>query len=53
MLGHSQIKMSARYSHLNQDTLLAAVDAAATATGIDWGPAQTPKTADNLALAVV
>jgi len=35
VLGHSQIKTSARYSHLSQETLLAAVDAAANATGID------------------
>ncbi len=40
LLGHSKIDMSARYSHLSQGTLLAAVDAAANATGIDWDAAQ-------------
>ena len=50
-LGHRQIKSTARYSHLSQHTLLAAVDASANATGIDWGPAQAVKTGDNLALA--
>lgn len=49
-LGHRQIKSTARYSHLSQHTLLAAVDASANATGIDWGPAQAVKTGDNLAL---
>ncbi|WP_319586761.1 site-specific integrase [uncultured Desulfobulbus sp.] len=34
VLGHSQLKTSMRYSHLSQETLLAAVDAAATATGM-------------------
>lgn len=36
ILGHSQLKTSQRYAHLSNDTLLAAVDAAA-ATGMDWG----------------
>jgi len=36
ILGHSQLKTSQRYSHLSNDTLLAAVDAAATATGMNW-----------------
>ncbi len=40
VLGHSQIKTTTRYSHLSQETLLAAVDAAANATGIDWSQAQ-------------
>lgn len=40
VLGHAQIKTSARYSHLSQETLLAAVDAAANATGIDWSQSQ-------------
>jgi len=34
VLGHSQLKTSQRYAHLSQETLLAAVDAAAVATGI-------------------
>jgi hypothetical protein len=42
-----------RDRHLSQETLLAAVDASANATGIDWGPAQVAKTGENLALAVV
>ncbi|MGV0986811.1 MAG: tyrosine-type recombinase/integrase [Limnohabitans sp.] len=36
-LGHSQIKTTSRYSHLSQETLLAAADVAAVATGVDWG----------------
>jgi integrase len=36
ILGHSQIQTSQRYAHLSQDTLLAAVDAAADATGTKW-----------------
>ena len=38
VLGHAQIKTSARYSHLNPETLLAAVDSAAAATGVNWSP---------------
>ncbi len=51
VLGHTQIRTSQRYSHLSNETLLAAVDASANATGTDWGQAQTAKTGDNLALA--
>jgi integrase len=36
VLGHSQLKTTQRYSHLSQETLLAAVDAAADATGTNW-----------------
>jgi len=36
VLGHAQIKTTARYSHLSQETLLAAVDASANATGTNW-----------------
>ena len=36
ILGHSQIKTTQRYSHLAQETLLAAVNTAAAATGVDW-----------------
>ena len=50
VLGHTQLKTTQRYSHLSQETLLAAVDASASATGIDWSAAQTTKTGDNLAL---
>jgi integrase len=39
VLGHSQLKMTQRYAHLNQETLLAAVDAAAT--GTNWMLAHT------------
>ena len=57
VLGHTQLKTSQRYSHLNQETLLAAVDASANAAGSGWGslavPAQTAKAGDNLALAGV
>jgi integrase len=37
VLGHSQLKTTQRYAHLSQETLLEAVDAAAEATGTDWG----------------
>jgi integrase len=37
VLGHSQLKTTQRYAHLSQETLLEAVDAAAKATGTDWG----------------
>lgn len=35
-LGRSQLRTTERYSHLDSGTLLAAADAAAEATGIDW-----------------
>ncbi|MEA3548725.1 MAG: tyrosine-type recombinase/integrase [Thermodesulfobacteriota bacterium] len=37
VLGHAQLKTTQRYAHLSQETLLAAVDAAAKATGLNWG----------------
>ena len=40
VLGHAQLKTSQRYAHLSQETLLEAVDAAANATGTNWGQAQ-------------
>ena len=40
VLGHSQLKTTQRYAHLSQETLLEAVDAAAKATGTEWGQAQ-------------
>ncbi|MCG2742554.1 MAG: tyrosine-type recombinase/integrase [Desulfobacteraceae bacterium] len=43
VLGHSQLKTTQRYAHLSQETLLAAVDAAADATGKNWGQVQTVK----------
>ncbi len=48
ILGHTQVKTTQRYAHLSQETLLAAVDAAANATGTNWSAAQTAKTGDNL-----
>jgi integrase len=51
VLGHTQLKTSQRYSHLSNETLLAAVDASANAAGTNWGPAQTAKAGENLALA--
>jgi integrase len=57
VLGHTQLKTSQRYSHLNQETLLAAVDASANAAGSGWGQvagrAQVGKAGDNLVLAAV
>ena len=41
ILGHSQLKTTQRYAHLSQETLLEAVDAAAEATGTDWGQLPT------------
>lgn len=41
VLGHSTMKMTQRYAHLSQETLLAAVDAAANHTGTTWGQTQT------------
>lgn len=45
VLGHAQLKTTQRYSHLSQETLLAAVDAAANATGTIWSQAATGETA--------
>lgn len=39
-LGHANIAQTARYSHLSDDTLLAAADAAATAMGDTWSELQ-------------
>jgi len=39
VLGHTQLKTTQRYSHLSQETLIAAVDAAANATGTVWASA--------------
>ena len=50
VLGHTQLKTSQRYSHLSNETLLAAVDASANAAGTDWGPAQKTTAGENLAL---
>lgn len=52
VLGHTQLKTSQRYSHLSQETLLAAVDAAAHATGTNWSQAQPAKTGENAVPAV-
>ena len=35
-LGHSSIQQISRYSHLSDDTLLAAAEAAANAMGANW-----------------
>ena len=40
VLGYSQRKTTHRYAHLSQETLLEVVDAAAKATGTDWGHTQ-------------
>lgn len=42
VLGHSQLKTTQRYAHLSQETLLAAVDAAAS--NVPWLPAAAEKT---------
>jgi integrase len=39
-LGHSTTRMSERYAHLSDETLLAAADAAANAMGNTWGHLQ-------------
>lgn len=39
-LGHANVSQTARYSHLSDDTLLAAADAAANAMGDTWGKLQ-------------
>ena len=36
LLGHSQLKTTARYSHLADETLLSAVDAAAKVVAPSW-----------------
>lgn len=41
VLGHTTLRMTERYSHLSQETLLAAVDAAASHTGTTWGQTRT------------
>ncbi len=38
-LGHANVQQTSRYSHLSNDTLLAAADAAASAMGPSWIPA--------------
>lgn len=41
-LGHANVQQTSRYSHLSDDTLLAAVDAAANAMGATWTNAKEP-----------
>ena len=53
VLGRTQLKTSQRYSRLSQETLLAAVDAAANATGTHWGQAKGTEAGDNLVPATV
>ena len=50
VLGHTQLKTTQLYSHRSNETLLAAVDASAVATGVDWGAAKAAKAGENLAL---
>ena len=50
VLGHTQLKTTQRYSHLSNETLLAAVDASAVSTGVDWGAAKAAKAGENSAL---
>ena len=44
-LQHHLTKPTQRYAHLSQETLLAAVDAAADATGMNWSQPQKNKAA--------
>ena len=37
VLGHARVTTSQRYAHLSQESLLVAVDAGASASGINWG----------------
>ena len=39
-LGHANIQQTSRYSHLSDDTLLAAAEAAANAIGANWTEAK-------------
>ncbi len=41
VLGHTQMRTTMIYAHLSNETLLAAVDAAANATGTNWGAMQS------------
>ncbi len=41
-LGHANIQQTSRYSHLSDDALLAAADAAANAMGANWTEAKQP-----------
>ena len=43
LLGHSQLKTTARYSHLADETLLSAVDAAAEVVDANWKSSAQPQ----------
>ena len=49
VLGHANYKTTQRYSHLQPDQLIAAVEAGAAKLGVDWAvkPAKKEEPADS------